>query len=149
MFEGNSLQVTRLDGDIAELKFDRKNESVNKFDAATLAELKAAGAVLAADTTLKGLIVTSGKDVFIVGADITEFGKSFQLPEAEIAAWAIETNKIFSAIEDLPFDTRRMVLPNDGGRLLDLDGAPLPGLAPVAKQQGAYVARVLRARLAA
>ncbi len=28
------------------------------------------------------------------------------------------------------------------------DGAPLPGLAPVAKQQGAYVARVLRARLA-
>ena len=28
------------------------------------------------------------------------------------------------------------------------DGKPLPGLAPVAKQQGAYVARVLRARLA-
>jgi NADH dehydrogenase len=27
------------------------------------------------------------------------------------------------------------------------DGNPLPGLAPVAKQQGAYVARVLRARL--
>ncbi len=32
------------------------------------------------------------------------------------------------AIEDLPFDPHRMVLPNDGGRLLDLDGAPLPGL---------------------
>jgi NADH dehydrogenase FAD-containing subunit len=30
----------------------------------------------------------------------------------------------------------------------DADGKPLPGLAPVAKQQGAYVARVLRARLA-
>jgi NADH:quinone reductase (non-electrogenic) len=30
----------------------------------------------------------------------------------------------------------------------DTDGKPLPGLAPVAKQQGAYVARVLRARLA-
>ena len=28
------------------------------------------------------------------------------------------------------------------------DGQPLPGLAPVAKQQGAYVARVLRTRLA-
>ena len=28
------------------------------------------------------------------------------------------------------------------------DGQPLPGLAPVAKQQGAYVARVLRARIA-
>ena len=32
------------------------------------------------------------------------------------------------AIEDLPFDTRRFVLPNNGGRLIDLDGAPLPGL---------------------
>ena len=32
------------------------------------------------------------------------------------------------AIEDLPFDTRRCVLPNDGGRVLDLDGEPLPGL---------------------
>jgi NADH dehydrogenase FAD-containing subunit len=30
----------------------------------------------------------------------------------------------------------------------DESGKPLPGLAPVAKQQGAYVARVLRARLA-
>jgi NADH dehydrogenase len=30
----------------------------------------------------------------------------------------------------------------------DADGTPLPGLAPVAKQQGAYAARVLRARLA-
>jgi NADH dehydrogenase len=30
---------------------------------------------------------------------------------------------------------------------LDGNGQPLPGLAPVAKQQGAYVARVLRARL--
>ena len=32
------------------------------------------------------------------------------------------------AIEDLPFDPHHLVLPNDGGRLLDLDGAPLPGL---------------------
>jgi ferredoxin/flavodoxin---NADP+ reductase len=32
------------------------------------------------------------------------------------------------AIEDLPFDTRRLVLPNDGGRVLDLDGNPLPGI---------------------
>ena len=31
-------------------------------------------------------------------------------------------------IEDLPFDPRRSVLPNDGGRVLDLDGAPLPGI---------------------
>lgn len=36
----------------------------------------------------------------------------------------------------------------DTAQVLGVDGKPLPGLAPVAKQQGAYVARVLRARLA-
>jgi NADH:ubiquinone reductase (H+-translocating) len=35
----------------------------------------------------------------------------------------------------------------DTAQALGKDGKPLPGLAPVAKQQGAYVARVLRARL--
>jgi NADH dehydrogenase len=36
----------------------------------------------------------------------------------------------------------------DTALALGHDGKPLPGLAPVAKQQGAYVARVLRSRLA-
>ncbi len=36
----------------------------------------------------------------------------------------------------------------DTANVTGADGKPLPGLAPVAKQQGAYVARVLRARLA-
>jgi NADH dehydrogenase len=36
----------------------------------------------------------------------------------------------------------------DTAHVPGVDGNPLPGLAPVAKQQGAYVARVLRARLA-
>ena len=36
------------------------------FDAATQA--------IANDTSVKGIVLTSGKGVFIVGADITEFG---------------------------------------------------------------------------
>jgi len=32
------------------------------------------------------------------------------------------------AIEDLPFDTRHFVLPNESGRVLDLDGEHLPGI---------------------
>jgi NADH dehydrogenase len=36
----------------------------------------------------------------------------------------------------------------DTAHVKGADGQPLPGLAPVAKQQGAYVARLLRARLA-
>lgn len=32
------------------------------------------------------------------------------------------------AIEDLPFDTARLVLPNAAGRVLDLDGEQVPGI---------------------
>jgi NADH:ubiquinone reductase (H+-translocating) len=37
----------------------------------------------------------------------------------------------------------------DTARVVDAGGEPLPGVAPVAKQQGAYVARVIAARAAA
>ncbi|WP_238998575.1 FAD-dependent oxidoreductase [Nocardioides limicola] len=33
-----------------------------------------------------------------------------------------------SALPGLPFDERAAVIPNDGGRVLDLDGQPIPGL---------------------
>ncbi|MFA5939358.1 MAG: fatty acid oxidation complex subunit alpha FadB [Sinimarinibacterium sp.] len=103
MYQGQSIRVTMLDGGIAELCFDRKEDAINKFDARTVQELKEAGAALAKASGIKGLIVTSAKDVFIVGADITEFGANFQKSEEEIAGWAFEANKVFNAIEDLPF----------------------------------------------
>ena len=103
MYQGQSIQVTKLDGGIAELVFDNKTDSVNKFDLRTVTELAEAGKAIAADSGVTGLLVTSGKDVFIVGADITEFGKNFQQSEEEIAKWAFEANQIFNAIEDLPF----------------------------------------------
>jgi len=103
MYQGQSIRVTKLDGGIAELCFDRQNDAINKFDARTVTELGEAGAALAKDGSIKGLVVTSAKDVFIVGADITEFGQNFQRTEEEIAGWAFEANKVFNAIEDLPF----------------------------------------------
>lgn len=103
MYQGQSIRVTKLDGGIAELCFDRQGDVINKFDARTVQELKEAGEALAEAADLKGLIVTSAKDGFIVGADITEFGANFQKSEEEIASWAYEANKVFSAIEDLPF----------------------------------------------
>jgi len=105
MYQGQSIQVTKLAGDIAELCFDNKTDSVNKFDLRTVNELAEATAAISADKSIKGLMVTSGKEVFIVGADITEFGANFQKSEEEIAAWALEGNQVFNAIEDLPFPT--------------------------------------------
>lgn len=104
MYQGKSLKVVvNHEEQIAELIFDREGESINKFDLRTVNELREAGAALAQGKGLKGLLVSSAKDVFIVGADITEFGALFSGSEQEIADWAFETNKAFSAIEDLPF----------------------------------------------
>ncbi|MEY1661406.1 fatty acid oxidation complex subunit alpha FadB [Isoalcanivorax beigongshangi] len=105
IYSGKAVSVQMLDDGIAELKFDLQGESVNKFNQATVQELTEAGAALKADGNVKGLIVTSGKNVFIVGADITEFTEMFKLPEDEIASWALRANQAFNGIEDLPFPT--------------------------------------------
>src|SRR5262245_66678765 len=102
MFQGQSIRVTRLPGDIAELCFDRKDDAINKFDTRTVNELRDAAEAVRKDGAVKGLLVTSAKDVFIVGADITEFGKNFASKEEDIANWSFEANKVFSAVEDLP-----------------------------------------------
>lgn len=102
IYEGKAITVNMIEGGIAELKFDLQGESVNKFDRVTLEDLKAAVAAIQANTEVKGVLVSSGKDVFIVGADITEFGEAFKLSEEEIAAWVAEANVIFNAFEDLP-----------------------------------------------
>ncbi|MCB1602924.1 MAG: fatty acid oxidation complex subunit alpha FadB, partial [Xanthomonadales bacterium] len=73
IYQSDALSVKRLDGDIAELNFDLQGESVNKFDQKTVTSLTAALAALEAEKGIRGLLVTSAKPVFIVGADITEF----------------------------------------------------------------------------
>jgi len=103
VFKGQSLSLSLREPGIAELKFDLKGESVNKFNQATLSELDRAVAELEGDRSIRGLLVTSGKSVFIVGADINEFLPAFKLAEAELAEWIGRGQKIFSRLEDLPF----------------------------------------------
>ena len=106
IYSGKAITVQAIDDGIAELCFDLQDDSVNKFNALTLNELKEATAAIAADTSLKGVIVTSGKPVFIVGADITEFGTQFGGSEDEIADKILSINfDIFNAFEDLPIPT--------------------------------------------
>lgn len=100
---GKSIQVSRLDGDIVKFHFNNEDESVNKFDQATNAEFKDAVSALEQDATIKGLIVTSGKKVFIAGADITEFVGYFKKPQEELENWLLDINSVFNRFEDLPF----------------------------------------------
>ncbi len=106
IYSGKAITVKAIDDGIAELCFDLQDDSVNKFNALTLNELKEAVAAIASDTSLKGVVVTSGKPVFIVGADIMEFGALFGASEDEIAAKILSINTdVFNAFEDLPIPT--------------------------------------------
>jgi 3-hydroxyacyl-CoA dehydrogenase/enoyl-CoA hydratase/3-hydroxybutyryl-CoA epimerase/enoyl-CoA isomerase len=106
IYSGKAITVQVINDGIAELCFDLQDDSVNKFNALTIGELKEATAAIAADSSLKGVIVTSGKPVFIVGADIMEFGALFGASEDEIAEEILGINLgVFNAFEDLPIPT--------------------------------------------
>jgi 3-hydroxyacyl-CoA dehydrogenase/enoyl-CoA hydratase/3-hydroxybutyryl-CoA epimerase/enoyl-CoA isomerase len=87
IYSGTAISVQALGDGIAEFKFDLANESVNKFNRATVEDLQSAINAVKADSSIKGMVVTSGKPVFIVGADITEFVSSFAQGEAAIVEW--------------------------------------------------------------
>ena len=87
-----------MDG-IAELQFDLKDESVNKFNELTLGELREAVTQLNTTPGIRGLMLTSAKKVFIVGADITEFTAWFDVPSAEFVQHILGIHEVFSALE--------------------------------------------------
>lgn len=93
--------VKFFEGGIVELNFDFKGEFVNKFNCFIFSELCVVVDVIKVDVLVKGVIVISGKDVFIVGVDIIEFVDNFQLFDEELMVGNFEVNKIFSDFEDL------------------------------------------------
>ncbi|MBN7795465.1 fatty acid oxidation complex subunit alpha FadB [Parahaliea mediterranea] len=103
IYQSDALTVERMDGDIAELRFDLQGESVNKFDQATVRHLTGALDALEAETGLKGLLVTSAKPVFIVGADITEFTGLFGAGADELKGFTAVNNANFNRLQNLPF----------------------------------------------
>lgn len=105
IFQSEAFSVTLGTDGIAELKFDFQNESVNKFNRRAILDLNEALAAIRADKEIKGLVMSSGKSTYIVGADITEFGDLFAGSEDALIASIMATNEIFSALEDLPIPT--------------------------------------------
>ncbi len=117
IYQGQSISVKFYDESdsstdastkgIAQLIIDLKDESINKFNEATLMELKAAGEALQTAEGVTGLMLCSAKESFLVGADITEFGKLFNdNSEEEVFKLVYGVNtEIFNLFEDLPFPT--------------------------------------------
>ncbi|HHE0547872.1 TPA: fatty acid oxidation complex subunit alpha FadB [Vibrio parahaemolyticus] len=104
IYQADTLQVKEIQDGIAELSFCSP-KSVNKLDLATLESLDKALDALTSHQGLKGLMLTSDKDAFIVGADITEFLGLFAKTNAELDQWLQFANSIFNKLEDLPVPT--------------------------------------------
>jgi 3-hydroxyacyl-CoA dehydrogenase/enoyl-CoA hydratase/3-hydroxybutyryl-CoA epimerase/enoyl-CoA isomerase len=105
LFEGRTIKVDSQDGGLAELRFERGVEAVNKLDALTFGELRGALDSIAATPAIQGVLITSAKDAFIVGADIFEFTSVFKRPEKDIEAFVSANSEIVTALSDLPVPT--------------------------------------------
>jgi 3-hydroxyacyl-CoA dehydrogenase/enoyl-CoA hydratase/3-hydroxybutyryl-CoA epimerase/enoyl-CoA isomerase len=112
LFEGRTLKVLPVETDICgivELRFERGTESVNKLDRLAFAELRQAIDIIAGAQGLRGLVVTSAKDAFIVGANIFEFTGVFKGSEADVAAFVGANSAIITALGDLPLPSVAVV----------------------------------------
>ncbi|MCZ4059600.1 fatty acid oxidation complex subunit alpha FadB [Pantoea sp. LMR881] len=104
LYQGANLSLYWLDEGLAELVFDASG-SVNKLDTQTVASLGEAITVLEQQPTLRGVLLSSAKPAFIVGADITEFLSLFDAPSEKLSRWLAFANSIFNRLEDLPVPT--------------------------------------------
>lgn len=104
IYQSTPIEVELLPNQIARLCFNAPG-SVNKFDRDTLSALDKALDAILTHEEIKGLLLTSGKDAFIVGADITEFLGLFAQSEDVLLEWLAQANAVFNKLEDLPFPT--------------------------------------------
>lgn len=102
LFRGQSLCLTRIAGDFAELTLKRDDAAINKLDRRTLDELASAAELLENTQGLRGLLVSSGLEVFVVGADITEFGELFERSREDIVTHTWQANQLFERLAALP-----------------------------------------------
>lgn len=101
-YSGQAIECSIDQEGIIHLIFDLKAESINKFNALTIKELhEVIKLIKQNESKAKGLLVSSAKEQFIMGADITEFMDHFKKSEDEMIEWLLSVDEDFNAIEDL------------------------------------------------
>ena len=105
IYQGKTLTVNEIESGFAELCFDRDDASVNTLGKNTLRELGEAMRAIAAQPNLQGLLITSAKEGFIAGADITEFIAQFSAPDEEIAKTIHEAVSVSNQVADASVPT--------------------------------------------
>jgi 3-hydroxyacyl-CoA dehydrogenase/enoyl-CoA hydratase/3-hydroxybutyryl-CoA epimerase/enoyl-CoA isomerase len=93
------------DSGIVNVVFDAADSAVNTLGTPTIAELEQTIKAIQATDGVRGMIFSSAKEAFIVGADVHEFTQMFSASEEEILTYLRELNSMINGIEDLPFPT--------------------------------------------
>lgn len=104
-FAGTAVSLKELDNNIVELHFDNKKFSVNKLDKPTVEEIDEVLDIILADSSIKGVLLTSGKSLFIAGADVTEFTPIFKQGKQAVVDFLSNAKQVFNKLEDLPIPT--------------------------------------------
>lgn len=108
MFSGKAIQLKSLADGMVELVLDMAGSSVNTLNTAALGELDEALTLLETEK-VSGLLVSSAKSTFIVGADVTEFPRVFAQESSLITGWLLEIDSLFNRLENLPFPSVAIV----------------------------------------
>ncbi len=100
-----SIKINYKDN-IAIIELDTVNAGVNVLNQNLLNEIGLAiEEIKSKQNSLKAMVLTSAKNDFILGADVTEFKPMFAKGDDYLSAWIKKTNQLFNQIEDLNLPT--------------------------------------------
>jgi 3-hydroxyacyl-CoA dehydrogenase/enoyl-CoA hydratase/3-hydroxybutyryl-CoA epimerase/enoyl-CoA isomerase len=105
MYQGKTIRALRIDNGCVELCFDRHGSAINKLDQLAISELAESVKWITSQRDVRGVLITSAKDSFIVGADITEFLGMFELPDEQFRATLARAQAAINSLEDMPVPT--------------------------------------------
>ncbi len=102
MYSGNTMSLFRLPEEFVEWRLDMPGP-VNILNEQAIREWGEVLDVLEHTPGIRGLLLTSGKNSFIAGADIKGFPSIFSGSENSIEQWAAHCQELCNRIETLPF----------------------------------------------
>ena len=102
MYSGITMKLFRLPEGFVEWRLDMPG-SVNILNEQAIREWAEVMDILEEAEEIKGLVITSGKNSFIAGADVKSFPKTFSGSEESVKQWAGRSQNLCDRMEMLPF----------------------------------------------
>jgi 3-hydroxyacyl-CoA dehydrogenase/enoyl-CoA hydratase/3-hydroxybutyryl-CoA epimerase/enoyl-CoA isomerase len=109
LFDGKAIQCELIENSVVKLTFNIKESGANVIGNLMMEEFPKAALAIENCKEKKGVLVTSAKDHFIFGADITQFMDHFKRTAPEISEWISTVTDAFNKIEDMDVPTVTLI----------------------------------------